>query len=117
MLNEPPKNEDSVQGLGQSMLGSISYKRNIGKNTKLLFLKKEEITKKQEICQGVWLGESMIGNRLGQVIQFKKMQALFLLLRNLKFWLNTVVSTKFVSVEMPRTFDEMAKHFFKMQKF
>ena len=63
--------------LGQSMLGNISYKRNIGKNTKLLFLKKEEITKKQEICQGVWLGESMIGNRLGQVIQFKKMQALF----------------------------------------
>ena len=103
MLNEPPKNED--------------YKRNIGKNAKLLFLKKEEITKKQEICQGVWLGESMIGNRLGQVIQFKKMQALFLLLRNLRFWLNTVVSTKFVSVEMPRTFDEMAKHFFKMQKF
>ena len=63
--------------LGQSMLGNISYKRNIGKNTKLLFLKKEEITKKQEICQGVWLGESMIGNRFGQVIQFKKMQALF----------------------------------------
>ena len=49
--------------LGQSMLGNISYKRNIGKNTKLLFLKKEEITKKQEICQGVWLGESMLGNR------------------------------------------------------
>ena len=47
------------------MLGNISYKRNIGKNTKLLFLKKEEITKKQEICQGVWLGESMLGNRLG----------------------------------------------------
>jgi hypothetical protein len=45
------------------MLGNISYKRNIGKNTKLLFLKKEEITKKQEICQGVWLGESMLGNR------------------------------------------------------
>ena len=47
------------------MLGNISYKRKIGKNTKLLFLKKEEITKKQEFCQGVRLGESMLGNGLG----------------------------------------------------
>ena len=42
--------------LGCLMLGNISFKRKIGKNTKLLFLKKEKITKKQEICQGVGLG-------------------------------------------------------------
>ena len=32
--------------LGQSMLGNISYKRNIGKNTKLLFFEKGRNHKK-----------------------------------------------------------------------
>ena len=51
------------------MLGNISYKRKIGKNTKLLFQMQGKNHKKWWFCLGVRIGESMLGNRFLKIVQ------------------------------------------------
>ena len=51
------------------MLGNISYKRKIGKNTKLLFQKQGKNHKKWGFCLEVRIGESMLGNRFLKIVQ------------------------------------------------
>ena len=51
------------------MLGNISYKRKIGKNTKLLFQKQGKNHKKWGFCLGVRIGESMLGSRFFKIVQ------------------------------------------------